>query len=252
MKIVVIGGTGFIGRKLVGALSGSGHDVVAASPKLGVNTITGEGLAGAMTGAQVAVDLSNAAVFDDAGVMDFFERSARNLIAAEKMADVKHHLVLSVVGADRLSDSGYLRAKIAQENSIKSSSIPYTIVRSTQFIEFMDQVAELFNEGGTLRVPTALIQPIVSDELVAALADLILEPATHATLEVAGPETVRLDELIRRVLQAKRDARHVIADAHARYFGAELADTSLIPLHTPYRTGGTTPDEWLARTRHSA
>lgn len=245
MKIVVIGGTGFIGKKLVAALSRSDRDVVAASPKLGVNALTGEGLAAAMAGAQTVVDLSNAAVFDDAGVMKFFEGSARNLTAAEKPANVKHHIVLSVVGADRLPDSGYLRAKIAQENCIKTSDIPYTIVRSTQFIEFMGQVAELFNERGTLRVPTALVQPIVSDELVAVLADLVLQPAANATLEVAGPETTRFDDLIRRVLHAKRDGRKVIADAHARYFGAELADTSLIPLRVPYRMGTTTPNEWL-------
>src|SRR5229473_5683827 len=184
MKIVIIGGSGLIGKKLVNNLRQRGHEVVPASPSSGVNTITGEGLAAALVGAQVVVDLANAPLWEDKAVLEFFETSGRNLMAAEKAAGVKHHLALSIVGSDCSPDSGYLRAKVAQENLIKASGIPYTILRSTQFFEFMGRVADSFSNGKTIRVPPALVQPIFSDDVVAALADLVLGAPTNDTLEV--------------------------------------------------------------------
>src|SRR5437667_12880681 len=198
MKIVVIGGSGLIGTKLVNRLRKQGHEVVAASPKSGVNTITGEGLPEALAGAQVVVDVANAPSFEDKAVLKFFETSSRNLLAAEAAAGVRHHVALSVVGTDRLPDSGYLRAKMAQERLIKASGIPYTILRSTQFFEFMGRVAESFSDGKTVRVPPALVQPISSNDVVSALADFVLDAPANDTLEVAGPDELRLAELIRR------------------------------------------------------
>jgi uncharacterized protein YbjT (DUF2867 family) len=248
MKIVVIGGTGLIGSKLVAVLRQRGQEVLAASPDSGVNTLTGEGLAEALAGAQVVVDLANSPSFEDAAVMKFFETAGRNLLAAEAAAGVKHHLALSVVGTDRLPDSGYLRAKLAQENLIKASGIPYTILRSTQFFEFMGRVADSFSDGKTVRAPPAFVQPIYSDDVVAALADLVLGAPANDTLEVAGPEKVRFDELIRRVLRNNNDAREVTTDAKARYFGTVLDDQSLVPGNTAARIGTTRFESWLTRS----
>jgi uncharacterized protein YbjT (DUF2867 family) len=248
MKIVVIGGTGLIGSKLVAVLRQRGQEVLAASPDSGVNTLTGEGLAEALAGAQVVVDLANSPSFEDAAVMKFFETAGRNLLAAEAAAGVKHHLALSVVGTDRLPDSGYLRAKLAQENLIKASGIPYTILRSTQFFEFMGRVADSFSDGKTVRAPPAFVQPIYSDDVVAALADLVLGAPANDTLEVAGPDKVRFDELIRRVLRINNDAREVTTDAKARYFGTVLDDQSLVPGNTAARIGTTRFESWLTRS----
>ena len=249
MKIVVIGGTGLIGSKLVRVLRQRGQEVLAASPDSGVNTLTGEGLAEALAGAQVVVDLENSPSFEDAAVMNFFETAGRNLLAAEAAAGVSHHVALSIVGTDRLPDSGYLRAKLAQERLIKASGIPYTILRSTQFFEFMSRAADSFSDGKTIRVPPALVQPILSDDVVAALADLVLGKPANDTLEVAGPEKLRFDELIRRVLSNNKDAREVTTDVHARYFGTELNDQSLVPGSSAPRIGAKRFETWLT---HSA
>ncbi len=247
MKIVVIGGSGLIGTKLVNRLRQNGHEVVAASPASGVNTITGEGLAEALVGAQVVVDVANSPSFEDKAVLAFFETSGRNLLAAEAAAGVGHHLALSVVGADRLPDSGYLRAKMAQENLIKASKIPYTILRSTQFFEFLNGIAQSATDGQTIRLSPAFLQPVVSDDVAAALADLTLGAPVNGTVELAGPERISLDELVRRYLSAKQDPRQVVADVHARYFGAELNDQSLTPGDNP-RIGPTRFEDWLSRS----
>jgi len=244
MKIVVIGGTGLIGSKLVNTLRQRGHEVLAASPDSGVNTITGEGLVAALEGAQVVVDVANSPSFEDAAVLKFFETAGRNLRAAEAVNGVKHHVALSVVGSDRLPESGYLRAKLAQESIIKSSGIPYTILRSTQFFEFMGRIAQESSNGGGIRVSPALVQPVVSDDVVAALADVAVSEPLNGTLEIAGPEKFRLDELVRRVLGAKHDTRPVTTDVHARYFGTELNDQSLTPGPNP-RIAPTRFDAWL-------
>ncbi len=247
MKIVVIGGTGLIGSKLVTVLRERGQEVLAASPDSGVNTLTGEGLAAALAGAQVVVDVTNSPSLEDAAVTTFFETSSRNLLAAEAAAGARHHVALSVVGTDRLQDSGYFRAKMAQERLIKASGIPYTIPRSTQFFEFMSRIADSGSDGKTVRVSPALVQPIVSDEVVGALADLALGPPANDTVEVAGPEKFRLDELVRLVLSTKNDPRKVTADVHARYFGAELNDQSLVP-GSNARIASTRFDTWFSRT----
>jgi len=229
MKIVVIGGSGLIGSKLVGKLRDHGHEVLAASPNSGVNTITGEGLAEALAGAQVVVDVANSPSFADEAVMEFFQTSCRNLLDAEVTARVRHHVALSVVGTDRLLDSGYFRAKMVQEDLIKASPIPYTIVRSTQFFEFMGRIAQPSADGRSVSVPQAFVQPIVSDEVAATLADVALAAPRNFTIEVAGPERFHLDEIVRRVMETNSDMREVIADAHTRYFGAELRDDTLTP-----------------------
>jgi uncharacterized protein YbjT (DUF2867 family) len=247
MKIVVIGGSGLIGTKLVSRLRQKGHEAVAASPNSGVNTITGEGLADVLVGAQVVVDVANSPSFEDKAVLEFFETSGRNLLAAEAAAGVGHHVALSVVGADRLPDSGYLRAKLAQENLIKASKIPYTILRSTQFFEFVSGIAQSATEGQTVRLSPARLQPIVSDDVADALTDVTLGKPLNGTIELAGPEKIGLDELVRRFLAAKRDARQVIADVHARYFGTELDDRSLTPGSNP-RIGQTRFEDWLSRS----
>jgi uncharacterized protein YbjT (DUF2867 family) len=247
MKIVVIGGSGLIGTNLVNRLRDKGHEVVAASPNSGVNTITGEGLTEALAGAQVVVDVANSPSFEDKAVLDFFQTSGRNLLAAEAAAGVGHHLALSVVGADRLPESGYLRAKMAQEKLIKASGIPYTILRSTQFFEFLGRIAEAGANGDVIRLSPALVQPIASDDVVAALADLTVGQPLNATVEVAGPEAYPLDKLAGRVLAASGDRRQVIADVHARYYGAELDDRSLTPGDHP-RLGSTGFEEWLSRS----
>jgi uncharacterized protein YbjT (DUF2867 family) len=247
MKIVVIGGSGLIGSKLVTRLREKSHEVLAASPASGVNTITGEGLAAALAGTQVVVDVANSPSFEDKPVLEFFRTSGRNLLAAEATAGVKHHLALSVVGADRLPASGYLRAKIAQENLIKASGIPYTILRSTQFFEFISGIIKAGTVGDAIRLSPALFQPIASDDIAAALADLTLGPPQNATVEVAGPEACPLDKLARKYLAANDDKRQVIADVHALYFGAELNDQSLTPGDHP-RFGPTHFDDWLSHS----
>ncbi len=247
MKIVVIGGSGLIGSKLVNNLRQRCHEVVAASPASGVNTLTGEGLTEALAGAQIVVDVTNSPSFEDRAVLEFFEASTRNLLAAEKAAGVKHHVALSVVGADRLPDSGYLRAKVAQEKLIAAGAIPYTIVRSTQFFEFVGGIAQAATEGQTVRLSPALFQPIMSDDVAAALADFTLGKPRNGAVEIAGPEPIRMDDFVRRFLSAKRDARTVVADAHARYFGTELNDQSLTPGPNP-RIGPTRFGDWLAHS----
>jgi uncharacterized protein YbjT (DUF2867 family) len=229
MKIVVIGGTGRIGSKLVNLLRRRGQTVVAASPETGINTLTGDGLAEALAGADVVVDVANSPSFEDKPAMDFFVTSGRNLLAAEKEARVKHHVALSIVGTQRLVESGYMRAKAAQEKLIKESSIPYTILESTQFFEFIERIAKDGLDGDVYRLSPALMQPIQSDEVVAELADIALGPPVNGTVEVGGPEAVPIDELAREVLSARKDRRKVVADVHARYYGAELKDKSLIP-----------------------
>lgn len=248
MKIVVIGGTGLIGSKLVALLRHRGNEVLAASPDSGVDTITGKGLPEALAGAQVVVDVANSPSFDDAAVLQFFETSGRNLLAAESAAGVRHHVALSVVGADRLPNSGYLRAKVAQENLIKASGIPYSILRSTQFFEFVNRIADAATEGNTIRLPTAFVQPIVSDEVVAMLADVTSGTPVNGTVEVAGPEKVRLDDLVRRALYTNNDVRQVKGDVHARYFGTELDDESLVPIAPAARLGTTRFDTWYSST----
>jgi uncharacterized protein YbjT (DUF2867 family) len=248
MKIVVIGGSGLIGTKLVNKLRQLGHEVVAASPTSGVNTITGEGLAEALAGAQIVVDVANSPSFEDKAVLEFFETSGRNLLAAEAAAGVGHHVALSVVGTDRLLQSGYFRAKMAQEDLIKASKVPYTILRSTQFFEFLSGIAQSGTDGQTVRLSPAFVQPVVSDDVAAALADVTLGAPVNGTVELAGPERLRLDELVRRFLSANQDARQVIADVHARYFGAELNDQSLTPGDNP-RIAPTRFEDWLSRSR---
>ena len=247
MKIVVIGGSGLIGTKLVSRLRQKGHEVVAASPNSGVNTITGEGLAEALAGAQVVVDVANSPSFEDRAVLEFFQTAGRNLLAAEAAAGVRHHVALSVVGTDRLPDSGYLRAKLAQENLIKASKIPYTIVRSTQFFEFLNGIAQSSTVGQTVRLSPALLQPIASDDVAAALADATLGAPVNGTIEVAGPERLPLDELARRYLSAIQDRRQVVGDAKARYFGTVINDQSLTPGDNA-RLGSIRFDDWLSRS----
>jgi uncharacterized protein YbjT (DUF2867 family) len=247
MKIVVIGGSGLIGSKLVKKLREGGHDPLAASPDSGVDTLTGEGLAEALEGAEVVVDVSNAPAWDDAAVLAFFQTSARNLLAAETVAGVRHHVALSVVGADRLADSGYLRAKLAQEQAIKAATVPYTILRATQFFEFIGRLADSSTDGDTVRLAPVQVQPEAADDVAAALADVAVSAPVNGTVELAGPERFRLDELARRVLQANNDPRQVMADPHARYFGAELDDHSLTPGDNP-RIAPTRFADWLSQS----
>jgi uncharacterized protein YbjT (DUF2867 family) len=246
MKIVVIGGSGLIGTKLVNKLREHGHEAVAASPATGVDTLTGVGLAEALEGAQVVVDVANSPSFEDAAVLEFFETSARNLLPAEAAAGVGHHVALSVVGADRLPDSGYMRAKVAQEAAVKSATVPYTILRATQFFEFIGRIADGSTIGDTVRLSPALMQPVAADDVATALVDVAVGTPVNGTIELAGPEPLRLDELARRVLSAKQDARQVTTDAHARYFGAELDDQSLTPGDNP-RIGSIRFEHWLSR-----
>ncbi len=245
MKLVVIGGSGLIGKKVVRNLRQGGHEVVAASPSLGVNTVTGEGLAQALAGAQVVVDVANAPSWEDDAVLAFFETSERNLQAAEADAGVSHHVALSVVGTDRLLASGYFRAKMAQENLIKTSPIPYTIVRATQFFEFTDGIAQSAAEGQTVRLPPVQMQPVASDDVAATMADVALAEPLNGTVELAGPELIRQDDLVRRFLNSTGDARTVITDPKALYFGIAVDDQSLTPGQHP-RIGPTRFDDWLS------
>jgi uncharacterized protein YbjT (DUF2867 family) len=244
MKIVVIGGTGLIGTKLVNRLRQNGHEVVAASPNTGVNTITREGLAEALAGASVVVDVANAPSFEDKAVLQFFETSGRNLLAAEMAAGVGHHLALSVVGTERLLDSGYFRAKLVQEKLIKTSKIPYTILRSTQFFEFAKSIIQSAIDGDVIHLSPALCQPIASDDVADALADFAVGPPVNGTVEVAGPDQFPLDIFAQKYLDSINDKRPVIADVHARYFGTELNDQSLTPGDNP-RIGSTGFEAWL-------
>jgi uncharacterized protein YbjT (DUF2867 family) len=244
MKIVVIGGSGLIGSKLVNRLRNNGHEVVAASPNSGVNTITGEGLAEALAGAGVVVDVANSPSFEDKAALEFFETSGRNLLAAEAAAGVRHHLALSVVGTERLLESGYFRAKMAQENLIRASGMPYTILHSTQFFEFINSIIKSATDGDSVRLSPALVRPIAADDVAAALADLAVGPPANGTVEVAGPDLYPLDELARLVLAASGDPRRVIADVHARYYGAMLDDETLTPGDHP-RFAPTRLADWL-------
>jgi uncharacterized protein YbjT (DUF2867 family) len=245
MKIVIIGGSGLIGKKLVKLLREEDHEVVAASRSTGINALTGEGLSKALSGARVVVDVSNSPSFEDQAVLEFFETSGRNLLAAEKMAGVRHHVALSVVGTDRMLASGYFRAKLAQENLIKASGIPYTIVRATQFFEFVGAIAQAATDGSTVRLPHALMQPIVSDDVAAALADVALDEPLNGTIDLAGPESIPMDELVRQFLSASGDARQVVIDPQAGYFGTAIDDGSLRPAGES-RKGPTRYAEWLS------
>src|SRR3989442_8428378 len=246
MKIIVIGGTGLIGTKVVKNLRDKGHDVVAASPSKGINSVTGEGLAEALVGAQVVVDVANAPSWEDRAVLAFFETSGRNLLAAEATAEVGHHLALSVVGTDGLLASGYFRAKMAQENLIKASPIPYTIVRATQFFEFVGGMAQSATEGRTVRLPPVLMQPIVSDDVAAVVAEAALAEPLNGTVDLAGPEPIRQDDLVRQFLNATKDARTVVTDSKALYYGIAVNDQSLMPGDNP-RLGPTHFADWLSR-----
>jgi uncharacterized protein YbjT (DUF2867 family) len=246
MNIVVIGGTGLIGSKLVATLRENGNDPVAASPNTGVNTVTGEGLPEALAGAQVVVDVSNAPDWSDDAVMRFFQTSSRNLLAAEAAASVAHHVALSVVGTERMTESGYFRAKLAQEELIKQSSIPYSIVRATQFFEFMDGIADAATTGTTVRLPPALIQPMAADDIASALANVVVAAPVNGTIEIAGPEVFRLDEFTRERLKTRHDPREVITDPQARYFGIAPAERTLLP-GADAGLGETRFDEWLQR-----
>jgi uncharacterized protein YbjT (DUF2867 family) len=248
MKIVVIGGRGLIGSALVKRLREVGHEVVAASRASGIDAVTGAGLRAALAGADVVVDVTNSPSFEDAAVLAFFEASSRNLLAAEAVAAVRHHVALSVVGADRIPDSGYMRAKVAQEGLIRSAGIPYTIVRATQFFEFVGSIAEWGTDGNMVRLPPALMQPVAAEDVAAALADVAVNKAMNATIELAGPETIRMDELVRRFLAATQDPRQVTTDSRAGYFGAAVDDRSLTPGSNP-RLGPTRFEEWLSLNR---
>jgi uncharacterized protein YbjT (DUF2867 family) len=247
MKIVVIGGTGLIGSKLVKKLREHGHEAVAASPNTGVNSITGEGLADALKGASVVVDVTNSPSWEDAAVLKFFETSTRNLLANEAAAGVGHHVALSVVGTERLLESGFFRAKLAQENLIKASSIPWSIVRATQFFEFVKQIADFATVDNQVRLPPALFQPMAADDVASAMARIATSSPVNGTIEIGGPERFRLDELARRDLAARRDPREVISDPHARYVGIVVSERALLPDDNA-QLGEAHFDAWLDKT----
>ncbi len=246
-KIVVIGGTGLIGSKVVTNLGEQGYEVVAASPNSGVNTLTGEGLAEVLEGASVVVDVSNSPSFEDAAVMEFFQTSTRNLLNSEAAAGVGHHVALSIVGCDRLPDSGYMRAKVAQEKLIKESSIPYSIVRATQFFEFVKRIADSATEGNAVRLPSVGFQPLAAEDVASVVSKVAIGSPLNAIVQVAGPERFRFNELIRQGLVASKDPREVVADPHARYFGTELSDGSLVPSGDAL-LGETRFEDWLSRS----
>jgi uncharacterized protein YbjT (DUF2867 family) len=247
MKIVVIGGTGLIGSKVVNCLKEEDNEAIAASPDSGVNTLTGEGLAEVLGGAEVVIDVSNSPSFEDDAVMEFFTTSTSNLLAAEADAGVRHHVALSVVGAERISDSGYMRAKVAQEQLIEDASIPFSIVHATQFFEFAMRIADDATDGDTVRVPDALIQPMAADDVAAAVCEISQRAPADGVIEIAGPEELRFDEFIQRALTAKGDPRTVVADPKARYFNAELEERSLLPTNAVH-LGEIRLDDWLARS----
>jgi uncharacterized protein YbjT (DUF2867 family) len=246
MKIVVIGGTGLIGSKTVAILRQRGHEVIAASPNTGVNTITGAGLKEAMAGTQVVIDLANSPSFEAKAVLEFFETAGRNLLAAEKAAGVGHHVALSIVGTDRTLENGYFRAKVAQENLIKASSIPYTIIRSTQFMEFFGGIADAGTEGASVRISHGLFQPIAADDVAANVADVALAPPRNGTIEIAGPERAPFDEFVGRYLKAVGDKRQVVSDPGALYYGGRVEEKSLVPLGEA-RLGHIGFDDWIQR-----
>src|SRR3954447_12341046 len=247
MRIVVVGGTGLIGSKLVTRLEEGGHEAIAASPDSGVDTLTGEGLAEVLKGAGAVVDVSNSPSFEDAAVLEFFETSTRNLLAAEAAAGVRHHVALSVVGTERLSESGYFRAKIVQEQLIRASSIPYSIVHATQFFEFVKSIAAAATDGETVRLAPALVQPVAATDVARAVGQVSVGPPMNGIVEVAGPERFHLDEFVRHALGARHDPRTVVADPHARYFGAELGERTLVPGKSA-RLGRIRFDDWLTQT----
>ena len=247
MKVVVIGGTGLIGKKLVPILRGRGHEAVPASPSSGVNAVTGEGLAAALAGADVVVDVSNAPSWADDAVMAFFDASTRNLLAAEKAAGVKHHVALSVVGADRMPDSGYMRAKVNQEGLIAAGGVPYTVARATQFFEFLGGIAESGAEGDAVRLSTAPMQPLAADDVAAALADVAAGAPLNGMVELAGPEAMSIAEFVGLYLAASGDGRRVIADPQAPYYGAKMGEQGIAPGTNP-RLGPTRFADWAART----
>src|SRR5262245_56130050 len=251
MKIVVIGGTGLIGSKVVAKLKQKGHEAIAAAPNTGVNTITGEGLADALAGAQVVVDVANSPSFEDQAAMDFFQTAGKNIAAAEVAAGIKHHVALSVVGTDRLQDSGYFRAKLAQEKLITASSIPYTIVHATQFFEFLGGIAQSSTDGQVVRLPSALMQPMSADDVASGLAKYTLGPQLNRIVEIAGPEPLGIDEAVRRYLTATGDARRVITDAKAPYYGVTVSERSLLPDNAAW-LGTTTLEDWLRHLTHAA
>jgi uncharacterized protein YbjT (DUF2867 family) len=251
MKIVVIGGTGLIGSKTGPILRQGGHHVVAASPKSGINSITGEGLKEAMAGAQVVIDLANSPSFEDKAVLEFFETSGRNLRAAEAAAGVRHHVALSIVGTDRTPDNGYFRAKLVQEKLIETSGIPYTIIRSTQFLEFLGAIATSNTDGNIVRVSPGQFQPIAADDVAAIVADVALGEPRNGIVEIAGPERAPFNEIIARYLKAVRDPHEVLRDPEARYFGGRVEELSLVPLGEA-RLGRFGFDEWLRRSQAGA
>jgi uncharacterized protein YbjT (DUF2867 family) len=250
MKIVVIGGTGLIGSKTVAILRQGGHEVVAASPKGGVNTITGEGLKEALAGAQVVIDLANSPSFEDKAVLEFFQTSGRNLFAAETAARVRHHVALSIVGTDR-SDNGYFRAKVAQEKLIEASGIPYTIIRSTQFLEFLRGIADESADGNVVRLSPGLFQPIAADDVAPIVAEVALAAPRNGIVEIAGPARAPFNEIVTRYLKAVGDPREVVSDPEARYFGGRVEERSLVPLGEA-RLGRIGLDEWLRRSQTKA
>src|ERR1044071_6760883 len=251
MKIVVIGGTGLIGSKTIPILRQGGHDAVAASPNTGVNTITGEGFAQALAGAQVVVDLANAPSWEDKAVLEFFETSGRNLLTADAAAGVRHHVALSIVGTDRTPDNGYFRAKLAQEKLIETSRIPYTIIRSTQFLEFLRGIAASSADGNIVRLSPGLFQPNAADDVAAVVADLALAAPRNGIVEIAGPERAPFNEIVARYLKAIGDPREVVSDPEARYYGGRVEERSLVPLGEA-RLGRIGLDEWLRRSKAKA
>jgi uncharacterized protein YbjT (DUF2867 family) len=251
VKIVIIGGTGLIGSKTAAILRQGGHEVIAAAPNTGVNTITGEGLNDALAGAQVVIDLANSPSFEDKAVLEFFETSGRNLLAAEATAGVRHHVALSIVGTDRTPDNGYFRAKVAQEKLIVASGMPYTIIRSTQFMEFLRGIADSSADGNMVRIASGLFQPIAADDVAAFVADVALAPPRSGIVEIAGPECAPFNEIIARYLKAAGDPREVVRDPEARYWGGRVEERSLVPLGEA-RLGHIGLDEWLRRSQARA
>jgi len=251
MKIVIIGGTGLIGSKTVAILRQAGHEVLAASPNSGVNTITGEGVKGAVSDAQVVIDLANSPSFEDKAVLEFFQAAGRNLLPAEAAAGVRHHVALSIVGTDRSPDNGYFRAKVAQEKLIEASGVPYTIIRSTQFMEFLKGIADGGTQGSKVRISPGLFQPIAADDVAAFVADVALAAPRNGIVEIAGPDRAPFNEIVARYLRAVGDPREVVRDAEARYFGSLVEERSLVPLGEA-RLGRIGLDEWFRRSRAAA
>jgi uncharacterized protein YbjT (DUF2867 family) len=245
MKIVVIGGTGLIGSRVVNQLREHGHEAVAATPKTGVNAVTGEGLAKALVGASVVVDVSNSPSREDAAVMNFFETSTRNLLASQAAAGVRHHIALSVVGSERMPTSGYLRAKIAQENLIKGSSIPYSIIRATQFFESIRSIADFATDGNKMRLPAVLIQPMAADDVASAVVHIAMGPPVNGIVDIAGPERFRLDQIVRQALAAWNDPREVVTDPHGRYYDIDVQERTLLPEDNA-QVGTIRFEQWLA------